>query len=83
MAKEAKEQLEREDNVPNTTDFIVEYVAEQFTDDSKTTDQIRRRLIKMGEVQKVRKAPRSKARVDQPNEEFECRANFICIVEKS
>ena len=77
MAKEAKEQLEREDNVPNVTDFIVEYVAEQFTDDSKTTDQIRRRLIKMGEVQKVRKAPRSKARIEQPNENFECRGHFL------
>ena len=75
MAREAKEALERahEENVPNVTDFIVEYVAEQYTDDSKTTDQIRRRLIKMGEVQKVRKAPRSKARVEQPSRDFECR----------
>ena len=48
LATEAETFQER-----NPEDFdLVDYVAEQFTDDSKTTTQIKRRLIKLGLLQK-------------------------------
>ena len=68
MVSEAQRDLEAMDNGPDIpiTDWIVNYVAEQFSsDDTKTTDQLRRRMMKMGLIQKLQKRPKSSATVKQ------------------
>ena len=68
LTAEALRDLERAENVPNVTDFMVDYVADQFTDDSKTTAQIRRRMMKMGLVQKAKNRPKSRPQVHEREE---------------
>ena len=68
LVSEAQRDLEGMENGPDIpiTDWIVNYVAEQFTsDDTKTTDQLRRRMIKLGLIQKVKKQPKSRAKIEQ------------------
>ena len=68
MVSEAQRDLEAMDNGPDIpiTDWIVNFVAEQFTtDDTKTTDQLRRRMMKMGLIQKIQKRPKSFATINR------------------
>ena len=68
LVSEAQRYLETMDNGPDIpiTDWIVNYVAEQFSsDDTKTTDQLRRRMMKMGLIQKIQKRPKSFATINR------------------
>lgn len=68
LVSEAQRDLDAMENGPDIpiTDWIVNYVAEQFTsDDTKTTDQLRRRMMKMGLIQKIQKRPKSSATIER------------------